>query len=338
MNCELYNNNTCFNGGTCNYNSYEGAPTCGCLYRYDPTTFCNTTFVEALHGEDVVMIAVYLSIFILLSAAYCFELVSDLRQDGIKRVKNSKTIAKITILIFLLIQYIYYGFWMRESVSGETTPDAQQSILELLLLISALIVGFGYIFVTISWMEILLKAKKIGIASKSLKRIRLSLYIMIIIIAPTTLLIQLLTLSNLSFVGQLSIVGISLAGLSQLMVMGLVTVLLVRTWCWLRSMTNSPLISMIRYRNLFIALSNLVLLLFVVYQIYSLIVPTIDAVHFLVKRIVSLTLQCFSLIFIFMFLESHTMHHLVKREDPPTNVSLETTRNTNTTPSDDAPK
>lgn len=142
---------------------------CTCILYYDPNVNCSSTYFESLPGDIGYQVVGYIGTIILF-ILFGLELLANWKNRG---WRYCKSLLGVTVLatLFLYIPLNLYALGVR-SVSYMSHNARLMATAPIPTLIAVAIVTIFHIITCIEWMNMLIKARNLGIAPTSLKFMR----------------------------------------------------------------------------------------------------------------------------------------------------------------------
>jgi hypothetical protein len=256
--CDNYT--TCYNGGECQkalgLNTYE----CYCKTYWDSSTRCNTTIFEAYNEQDRAYPGIGIPLYLILLALYVFEVSIDL----IRKKYTPILLTKFVVIVFSVSRIVIMSLWLSSSVENTTKYARISAFIDSL---GTLILMATNSLITISWLDMILRAKDLGQKNKEMIALKKGIFIACIIVCVLNVITLILNEVNPSL-------GIFLA-ISVVLLMILVIcsvvvsiVYLVRIHRWMRDIQFSRITKIIKYKAKWI----IVLLLMSINTVFFLMV------------------------------------------------------------------
>lgn len=305
------NEDDCFRNATCQITRFAPYKVCNCPGYYNPLSRCNDTIFDYLGNEVFIYGALGLITYISFIILFTMELLTDFK----RKLLRIAMISKGALIMFTPLRIAHFSQWI---YTAQYTMYPSLPIIDTVLRSTGVIFlgSFGVLSVTIAWCDILLRAKKLGDHSITIKKLRITLIVVVSVITPISFTINIISSfnANISFLG---IMGNLLGGISILVALSITTYLLVIVYRWVKKMKESnpesrSLIIVVKKTRWLIAINVNILITFVMIAVFVNLPREIPHWSLIIESITRIV-ELISLVYLYGFLESY----LFSKENRP---------------------
>jgi len=303
----------CYNEGICVYNNYINENTCLCKVYYDPITMCKKTLYEEISSKVLSSyIIIGISLCIIYIILFCLELSTDIAFLGKKTIKTLSFGLKTACIISCIIKIISLSIFTNGMINNN--PDLA-SIENTLKTISTTIFYISYNICLISWFELILKLKTLGLESHTIKIFRLSNIIILSIFAPLYAISNILYQYNIiPFVS--NIINNIAACAMILLPMTINLIYAIKVFIIINNLINtehnSNKINKLKQKTIILTTSNIILLIFISWGIYGSLRPRELIIITMLRAYIPLVLELLITFLFWLFIQNYAFRESYK--------------------------
>lgn len=262
---------TCFARGKCEFTKSLNYSICACP-SFDPISYCEHTIYEFFPAHGAWLFGCIIAVYLLFTVLFALELVTDLRRDISKTVRTVPFYAKLLIFAYCVLHSLVTAVKLHDGVILEVATGTWKKVFAYISFFSGpgLLVGAAYQIVCVTWLDMLLRAKNLGVSQDTTRRLRVATIVVAVATYGIAIVCSIMSIEDVFKLGTTLAIFSSIAGvIGQMFSIIVVTVMLTKALLWLRTShdQNSKRMQRIRKKGYFLAGINIVTVTISVYGV-----------------------------------------------------------------------
>lgn len=315
------NNSTaasCFGRGVCAPDSVLKYAVCACAPKYDARSFCERTVYDVYATRGVAFFAPVIAVHLLFLALFVCDAAADVYHRPARSLRSAPFAAKLLLIAYCLVHIGDMALQTHEAAAGVTLAPAWQGVIDIVAGRSFLI-GIAYLAVCVSWLDLLLRAKNLGVPDRTVRGLRVSVIVLCAVLYPLVAALALVVVTSRSAALQaaLTLVSAVVALLGNYYCVIMVTVLVVRVLRWLARLEapDSATVRRVRRRGRFVlAMNALNVVLTVAAAAFQGVAAPLAPLLF-ARAVFQELIALANLVLMYLFLENHLFGHATPLRD-----------------------